>query len=65
MSLCSKRERENYERKCKKCKAVATWEVEVTQPGSVSYRNEVYYACANCRNAVAKIRSIAAEFRSI
>ena len=50
--------------KCKKCKAVATWEVEVTQPGSVSYRNEVYYACANCRNAVAKIRSIAAEFRS-
>ena len=51
--------------KCKKCKAVATWEVEVTHPGPVSHRYEVYYACDNCKNAVAKIRSIAAEFRSI
>lgn len=51
--------------KCNKCKAPTIREVEVTQPGSVSYRNEVYYACDNCRNTVAKIRSIAAEFRSI
>ena len=50
---------------CKKCNAKAIWAIDVTHPGPVDVRYETYYACDDCREAVSKIRSSAADFRKL
>ena len=42
---------------CKKCKGVATWEIEVVFLGPVMPRTGTYYACDSCRDEVARFRS--------
>ena len=43
---------------CKKCKGVATWEIEVVFQGPVMPRTGTYHACDGCRDEVAQIRSL-------
>ena len=54
---CSRGTIKNMIESCKKCKGVATWEIEVVFLGPVMPRTGTYYACASCRDEVARFRS--------
>ena len=50
---------------CKKCQGKAIWAIDLTHPGPVDVRYETYYACEQCKDKVAKIPSVGAEFRKL
>jgi hypothetical protein len=50
---------------CKKCKGEAAWEIEVVFQGPVMPRNGIYYACDDCRDEVAQIRTSHYRFNKL